>query len=197
MTELRLLTGSDLEQAIDDIARLRIQVFRDWPYLYDGDLAYERHYLRDYSHPTAIVAVAYDGAEIIGAATGMALTAHEETLAATFKGRPEPLDQIFYCAESVLLPGYRGRGLGHAFFDARESHARTLGYRYSAFCSVLRPDDHPLKPQDARSHDAFWRGRGYTPLPDVIAHFTWQDIDQPQESAHPLQVWMRDLSPSS
>ena len=25
-------------------ARLRIEVFRDWPYLYDGDLAYEQSY---------------------------------------------------------------------------------------------------------------------------------------------------------
>jgi GNAT superfamily N-acetyltransferase len=193
VTTLRILTGEARDAAIDDIARLRIAVFRDWPYLYDGDLAYERDYLRDYTHPSAIIAAAFDGPRLVGAATGLALEVHADDFAAPFADRPEPLDQIFYCAESVLLPEYRGRGLGHAFFDAREDHARALGRRYSAFCSVIRPDDHPLRPAGARTHDAFWRSRGYAPLPGVIARFSWRDIDQPEESEHSLQFWMREL----
>ncbi|WP_407492428.1 GNAT family N-acetyltransferase [Pseudooceanicola sp. MF1-13] len=193
MTQLRVLTGPDLEDALDDLARLRIRVFRDWPYLYDGDLEYERNYLKDYLHPTAIVVAAFDGAQIIGAATGMGLECHADDFAAPFADRPEPLDQVFYCAESVLLPDYRGQGLGHAFFDEREAHARKLGRGYSAFCSVLRPSDHPLRPENARTHDAFWRSRGYAPLPGVVAHFQWRDIDQQAETDHPLQFWMRRL----
>ncbi|MEC7259057.1 MAG: GNAT family N-acetyltransferase, partial [Pseudomonadota bacterium] len=45
---LRVLTGAALDGALDDVARLRIAVFRDWPYLYDGDLAYERDYLEGF-----------------------------------------------------------------------------------------------------------------------------------------------------
>lgn len=193
MTDLRVLTGPALDAALDDIARLRIQVFRDWPYLYDGDLAYERDYLKDYTHPTAIVVAAFDGVRIIGAATGMALECHADDFAAPFATRDEPLSDIFYCAESVLLPDYRGQGLGHAFFDAREAHARDLGRGYSAFCSVQRPADHPRRPANARTHDAFWRKRGYAPLPGVIAQFRWRDIDQPADTDHPLQFWMRRL----
>lgn len=193
MTTVRTLTGEALHTAIDDLARLRIAVFREWPYLYDGDLDYERQYLADYTHPTAIVAAAFDGPKIVGAATGMALETHADDFAAPFADRPEPLDQIFYCAESVLLPDYRGQRLGHAFFDTREAHARALGRRYSAFCSVIRPDDHPLRPAQARTHDTFWRGRGYAPLPGVIAQFTWRDIDQSHDSQHPLQFWMKTL----
>lgn len=193
MTEVRVLTGGALHSAIDDIARLRIAVFRDWPYLYEGDLAYEREYLKDYTHPTAVVVAAMEGTRIVGAATGMALEVHADDFAAPFAARPESLDQIFYCAESVLLPDYRGQRLGHAFFDAREGHARDLGRRYSAFCSVIRPDDHPLRPAGARSHDAFWRGRGYAPLPGVVAQFRWRDIDASVETDHPLQFWLRAL----
>jgi len=193
VTDLRVLTGPALETALDDIARLRIRVFRDWPYLYDGDLDYEREYLKDYAHPTAIVVAAFDGSKIIGAATGMALECHADDFAAPFANRDEALDDIFYCAESVLLPDYRGLGLGHAFFDEREAHARKLGRTFSAFCSVVRPEDHPLRPDNARTHDAFWRKRGYEPLPDVVAHFQWRDIDQNDETDHPLQFWMRRL----
>jgi len=47
----RTLTGDGLTAALADLARLRIAVFRDWPYLYDGDEAYEREYLRAYAAP--------------------------------------------------------------------------------------------------------------------------------------------------
>ncbi|NBO21620.1 MAG: GNAT family N-acetyltransferase, partial [Rhodobacteraceae bacterium] len=45
---LRALTGPAVAEVLDDVARLRIAVFRDWPYLYDGDLNYERRYLDSY-----------------------------------------------------------------------------------------------------------------------------------------------------
>lgn len=189
----RVLTGPALAAALDDVARLRIEVFRAWPYLYDGDLAYERGYLAAYQAPGAVVVAALDGDRIVGAATGAPMADHAEDFAAAFSDRPEALADIFYCAESVLLPSYRGRGLGHAFFDAREAHARALGYRFCAFCSVQRPDDHPARPAKYRPLDAFWRKRGYAPLPGVIAAFSWKDLREPHETVKPLQFWMRDL----
>ncbi len=193
MIATRVLTGAAVAAVLDDLARLRIAVFRDWPYLYDGDLDYERDYLRAYSSPGAVVVAAYDGDRMIGAATGAPMEDHAEDFAAAFAGRPEPLDEIFYCAESVLLPGYRGQGLGHAFFDGREAQARALGRRYSAFCSVMRPMDHPARPADYRPLDGFWRKRGYAPLPSVIATFDWKDIGEDGSTEKPLQFWMKSL----
>ncbi|MEX5729989.1 GNAT superfamily N-acetyltransferase [Rhodovulum iodosum] len=188
------LTGAGLEAALDDLAALRIAVFREWPYLYDGDLAYERHYMASYrDNPRAILVGAFDRDRLVGAATGTPMQDHADDFAAAFAGTGHDLSDIFYCAESVLLPGYRGQGAGHAFFDAREAHARALGHRFSAFCGVIRPDDHPLRPADYRPLDVFWRKRGYAPLPGVVAQFTWKDLDQPEAARHPLQFWMRRL----
>ncbi|RNF34825.1 GNAT family N-acetyltransferase [Paracoccus methylarcula] len=189
----RVLTGEALEAALDDVARLRIAVFRAWPYLYDGDLDYERNYLRAYQSPGAVVVAALDGTRIIGASTGAPMTDHADDFAAAFKDRTEPLEDIFYCAESVLLPEYRGHGLGHAFFDAREDHAQRLGARYCAFCSVMRPVDHPARPVDYRPLDGFWRKRGYAPLPGVTAHFSWKDVGDSVQTEKSLQFWMRQL----
>ncbi|WP_312525081.1 GNAT family N-acetyltransferase [Paracoccus sp. (in: a-proteobacteria)] len=193
MITTRVLTGDAVEAVLDDLARLRIAVFRDWPYLYDGDLDYERDYLRAYQSPGAVVVAAYDDARMIGAATGAPMEDHAQDFAAAFANRPEPLDQIFYCAESVLLGQYRGQGLGHAFFDGREAQARALGRKYSAFCSVMRPTDHPARPADYRPLDGFWHKRGYSPLPGVIASFEWKDIGADRSSAKPLQFWMKSL----
>jgi GNAT superfamily N-acetyltransferase len=188
------LTGAALEAALDDVARLRITVFRDWPYLYDGDLAYERQYLQSYRNsPRAIVVAAFDGDRLVGAATGAPLTDHAESFGAAFADSGLDLSKIFYCAESVLLPTYRGRGVGNRFFDTRETHARNHGFIKSAFCGVMRPDDHSLRPVDYAPLDPFWRKRGYQPLPGTIAQFSWKDVDQPKETLKPLQFWIRDL----
>jgi len=100
---------------------------------------------------------------------------------------------VFYCAESVLRPAYRGQGIGHAFFDAREAHARNHGFTACAFCAVIRPEDHPARPANARTLDPFWRARGYSPLDGVIAAFSWKDLGDRAETRKPLQFWMRQL----
>lgn len=194
MIGMRTLTGAALEAALDDVARLRIAVFRDWPYLYDGDFAYERDYLQSYRDSAdAIVVGAFDGDRLVGAATGTPLEDHADDFAAAFAGTGLDLSGIFYCAESVLLPEYRGQGIGHRFFDLREDHARALGRTKCAFCAVVRPDDHPLRPAGYLPLDAFWRKRGYEKLPGAVAEFAWKDIDAAGETKKPLQFWIRDL----
>ena len=42
---IETLTGEALQRALPDLARLRIEVFREWPYLYDGTLDYERTFM--------------------------------------------------------------------------------------------------------------------------------------------------------
>lgn len=192
--EVRALRGADLEAALDDVARLRIAVFRDWPYLYDGTVEYERQYLQSYrDNPGALLVGAFDLGQLVGASTSTLMEDHAEAFAAPFKATGIPLTDILYGAESVLLPAYRGRGIGHRFFDLREEHARAMGRKYVAFCSVKRPDDHPLRPASFRTNDAFWRGRGYAPLPGVVAEFAWKDVGQAEETKKPLQFWMREV----
>lgn len=192
---LDVLRGEDLARAIDDVARLRIAVFRDWPYLYDGDLSYERSYLQSYlESERSVVVGAFDGDELVGASTGAPLADHAEDFASAFKGADLALEDVFYCAESVLLPQYRGQGLGHWFFDLREAHAKELDFAVSAFCSVQRPDDHPAKPQNYRDLHDFWRKRGYQPMPGVVASFSWRDVGDTEETRKPLQFWSRNLT---
>lgn len=192
--EVLVLTDEALEAALDDVARLRIAVFRAWPYLYDGNVDYERRYLTTYrDSPNAILVGAFDEGRLIGASTGTPMEEHGDEFGAAFAGTGLALEEIFYCAESVLLPDYRGRGLGHAFFDAREAHARRLGRTHSAFCRVVRPEDHPLHPAQYRPLDAFWRKRGYAPLEGAVAEYSWKDIGEAEETAKPMQFWIRKL----
>ncbi len=194
MIEVRALSGEALAAALDDVARLRIAVFRDWPYLYDGSLDYERAYLQTYrDSPGALLVGAFDGARLVGASTSTPMEDHAAEFSAPFLALNIPLENILYGAESVLLPEYRGQGVGHAFFDAREAHALALGRTHVAFASVKRPDTHPQRPAQFRTNDAFWLGRGYAPLPGILAEFSWKDLGSSYETVKPLQFWMRAL----
>jgi GNAT superfamily N-acetyltransferase len=191
---IEALTGERLAAALDAVAALRIAVFREWPYLYEGDPAYERRYLAAYREsPGAILVAAFDGDRPVGAATGTPMEDHAAAFAAPLAGTGLPLETIFYCAESVLLPPYRGRGIGHRFFDLREDHARALGRSHVVFCSVMRPDDHPARPAAYRPLDPFWEGRGYRKLPGAVARFGWRDLGAAEETEKPLQLWMKRL----
>ncbi|GLS88288.1 GNAT family acetyltransferase [Cypionkella aquatica] len=192
--EVRALTGPALEAALDGVAALRIAVFRDWPYLYDGNLDYERAYLKTYrDNPGALLVGAFHAGRLVGASTSTLMEDHAEAFSTPFRALNLPLENILYGAESVLLPEYRGIGLGHRFIDLREDHARAHHRSHVAFCSVQRPESHPAKPENARSNDAFWLGRGYAPLPGVIAEFAWKDVGDTSDSTKPLQFWMRKL----
>ena len=193
--EVRSLTGPELVAALPALARLRMIVFRDWPYLYDGSLAYEEDYLSKFAAAEGAVCIAaYDGAEIVGASTAQPMVETDPEFIEPFEQAGYDIASVFYCGESVLLASHRGHGLGHAFFDGREAHARRLGgFTYSTFCRVVRPDDHPLKPKDYRPLDGFWRKRGYAPVEGLVATYEWKDVDQPEPTPKAMQFWVKRL----
>lgn len=190
----QVLTGGAIAPLLPELARLRIEVFRDWPYIYDGSYDYERRYLADLAaEKDAVVVAAIDGGRMVGAATASPLGVHAGELIKPFVEKGVESSDIFYFGESVLLRAYRGRGIGHAFFDGREAAARERGFKRATFCAVVRPDDHPLRPADYRPLDAFWAKRGYARVPGLIGSFAWQDIGADAETRKPMQFWMRDL----
>jgi GNAT superfamily N-acetyltransferase len=183
--EIRRASGALLKPYLPEVASLRIRVFREYPYLYDGSEDYERRYLQKFARSERAVAVlaidtaAADGQQVVGVSTGLPLRDADAAFHEPFGAAGIDSDQVFYCAESVLLPAYRGRGLYRAFFAGREAHAADLGcFNLMTFCAVVRPPEHPLCPVGYRPLDPTWRRLGYQPHQDLIAHYNWKDIDR-------------------
>jgi GNAT superfamily N-acetyltransferase len=188
------LSGDEMRARLDDLARLRIAVFRAWPYLYKGTMEHEREYIPRYAEArTGTLVVAMDGQKIVGASTALGLDEESETVRAPFEQTGMDLSRIFYFGESVLLPEYRGQGVGVRFFEEREAAARAHGYAQAAFCGVVRPDDHPARPADYVPLDAFWMKRGYAKRPELVTTFSWKDIGHAAESDKPMVYWMKTL----
>lgn len=188
--------GGDIGPYLADVAALRIAVFRAYPYLYDGDPAYEERYLAAYAASAdSVFVLARDGARVVGASTGIPLRDDSAEFQQPFRARGIDVDRVFYFGESVLLPEYRGLGLGHRFFDEREAHARRLGgFDHTAFAAVDRAPGDPRKPADYRPNDAFWTKRGYVRQPGMTMHLRWREIGDADDSEKPLTFWLRALA---
>ena len=135
LTEVR---GPELEPWIDVLGGLRIAVFREFPYLYEGDLKYEREYLRTYlSCPRSLVVFARDAAgRAVGATTCMPMADETEGFRGPFERAGVPTDDVLYLGESIVLPEFRGGGLGGEFFARRDLAPRDDP---DASADVVRP----------------------------------------------------------
>lgn len=189
-----VLSGEGIAPFVPDLARLRVGVFRDWPYLYEGSLDYERKYLAKYVRlARATVVLARDGDAVVGASTALPLVEAEAELRAPFLDAGLDPAEVYYYGESVLLAPYRGRGAGVRFFAEREVRARALGFGYATFCGVVRPPDHPARPPNYVPLDAFWTKRGFVPRPDLMASFEWRDVGGTVPTRKPMAFWLKSL----
>lgn len=192
--QLLSLHGAAIEPYLDALAALRIRVFRDWPYLYEGSISYERQYLQSYLRCSeSIVVLALQGEDCVGATTALPLLAAEAEWQAPFVAAGLALNNTLYFGESVVLPDYRGLGVGVAFFAAREAHARAYGLSECSFCAVQRPAEHPLRPAGYSGNESFWHKRGYRPRPELVGHYDWPDIGAAESSRKTMQYWSKTL----
>jgi GNAT superfamily N-acetyltransferase len=193
MLRLQNFHGPELEPHLDALGALRITVFREYPYLYDGSLEYERDYLRVYLRSKgSLVVLAFDDDRVVGATTCLPMLDEGPEFQAAFVKAGYDLSTICYFGESILLPQYRGQGIGKAFFTRREAHVQALGLKLSTFCAVDRPADHPLHPTGYRPLDDFWRSQGYTKRPELQAIFEWKEIGEEIESPKTLTFWTKE-----
>ena len=188
------LAGEAITPYLDALARLRIEVFREYPYLYDGDMAYEQRYLQAFLQaPDSFLVAVLDGAEVVGASTALPLEHESANIRQPMAEAGYEVEKVFYFGESVLRREYRGRGLGVRFCEERERRARQLGrFDTLAFCAVVRPEEHPLRPEGYRPLDEFWRRRGFA-LTDVFCFISWQEVGEEGETPKPLRFWMKTL----
>lgn len=193
--EIRLLHGAAIAPYIDDLARLRLTVFREFPYLYDGTPEQEAEHLATYTHSDrSLVVLALDGSEVVAASAGLPLV--DATLACQqpFICQRRAPANVYYFDGSVVLPPYRGQGLGVRFFLERESYAHKLAaFDYCAFRAVERPGVHPMRPSGYKPLNGFWRNRGFLQEPSLRTRDAWRDLDKPRESDKLMSFWLKAL----
>ena len=78
--EVKSYIGTNALPYLSDLARLRIEVFREFPYLYDGTVASEEALLSTFAESEeSIFVIAFADGEMVGVSTGIPL--REEPIA--------------------------------------------------------------------------------------------------------------------
>ncbi|WP_313738645.1 GNAT family N-acetyltransferase [Pseudomonas sp.] len=193
--EIRLLHGAAIAPYIDDLARLRLTVFREFPYLYDGSPEYEADYLAGYARSgRSLLVLVLDQGRVVGASTGLPLVDHSAEFQQPFLEHGRDPNAVYYFGGSLVLPEYRNQGLGVRFFIERESYAHKLAeFDYCAFCAVERPSGHPLRPADYKPLQGFWRNRGFLHEPSLRTRSAWRDLNEDQASDKIVSFWVKAL----
>ena len=192
---IRLLKGKEIQRHLPNVANLRLRVFKEYPYLLDGDLKEALEYLSLYATAkSSLLVTATSNNELVGTVAGVPLNATAAIIQKTFVDNHQNLEQWFYIDEIVIAPQWRNRGLSRVFLHALEDHAKESGYRFTTFCVIRRPPTHPLRPRGFVPLNESFAESGYERLPDLALELNWVDIGDGRPSAKKMDFWYKDLT---
>jgi GNAT superfamily N-acetyltransferase len=188
---LERLQGPKIGAVIEALGRFRITIFREYPYLYDGSMEYEREYLSRYAASTSsVVLFSRDAHGLVAAATGIALAEETSCFIQPFCADPS---EYFYIGEVMVRADCRRQGWGSRLLAAMLDAARAQGFAKACLYTVRRDPGHPAKPSGYWSADALWERFGFAKVPGCETPCPWKEIGEAEETEKPMEVWTLDL----
>jgi GNAT superfamily N-acetyltransferase len=192
---IRSFTGTGLKPYLHSVAKLRIEVFREYPYFEEPDLDRETQFLKKLlSNKESIGVLIFDHTTLVGVSLGYPLSIEEPSLRRPFKERQLDVESYFFFGDSTLLKTYRGRGIGHHFFDAREAHVvHYKKFKHICFCVPDYLEVDPQRPKDFIPLHDFWRKRGYVQHSEIKCSLSWKMIGEVRLAEKQMVYWIKDL----
>lgn len=197
---IELCAGKDVKKYLELVSKFRIKLFAKYPYLYKGDLEYEKKYIDSYANNTqSTIAAAKIDQEIIGLSTGIPLISESEILSeadSLFKNQHIDPKKIYYYGEIMVLPKFRGHNISSRLLNAQDELIKTWGYTHVSLLTVVREKNHPLQPINYKSTDIVWEKMGYhkTGLQLKFYWPTFQNDGTIKEEDHVLELWLREIN---
>ena len=193
---IRSFSGASIRPYIHSLAKLRSEVLRDYPYFEEPDLNANTQYLKSVTlSKEAIAVLIFDNTTLVGASLGYPLELESPSLQQPFKDRHLEISSYYFFGESLLLKPYKGRGIGHHFFDAREAHVTHFpSFKHICFCVPIHTDSETNKQQDFVPLHDFWRKRGYIHHPEMQTLVLRRKIGDKHPGESKMSFWIKDLS---
>ncbi|WBF66921.1 GNAT family N-acetyltransferase [Desulfovibrio subterraneus] len=190
----RMVKGAELLPHLESLADLRLTIFCEFPYLYQGDKSHELDYLKVYAEsPDAMAIMGWEGEAVAGAVTGVPLASEAAEFTAGFAGTAYPVEQGYYIGELLFHRQFRGGGRGSVLLEQAEAHVRSLNrFRYLACATVVRPDNHPMRPSDFVPIERFLQRHAYDRMDGVTTMMQWPELGG-ASLEHVMQFWVKEL----
>jgi GNAT superfamily N-acetyltransferase len=194
--EMRIeaFSGNDARKYFMDIANLRIDTFKDFPYLYEGSLEVEKEYLESYfASKTSVVILVFDGNKIVGFSNSIPLEEEMDEITMPFKEKNIDLRKYLYVGEVIIRKTYRGKGILRKFFEHHEKVASQNGREKLTFMTVERAPNHPERPKNYRTLEPIWQHFGCYKLNNIKVVIPWDRIDTKKEEPNYLEIWEKEV----
>jgi GNAT superfamily N-acetyltransferase len=187
---MHIIHGTEIKDHIEALGRFRIEVFSEYPYLYEGSLEYERKYLGRYArNPDSFLIMIDDKDGLVGVCTGVPLL--EESLEFRKLFVEEELHEVYYIGEVMVRADCRGRGIGTNLLATALSTIDSEKYKTICLAAVDRGGNHPSRPARYTPPDSLWRKLGFAKYENLVVPFAWKDIGDKAETEKPMVVWIK------
>lgn len=192
---IRSFTGSQLKPYLHGLMKIRTEVFREYPYFEEPDLQRElQHLSKIISCKETIGVLIFDHTTLVGVSFGYPLSLEAEEILQPFHDLKIDIDKYFFFGDSALLKKYRGRGIGHHFFDAREAHVQHYQkYEHICFYFLDKIEEIPSKPADYIPLFDFWRKRGYNHHPEITNKVHWKETGSLIPIERQVSFWIKNI----
>jgi hypothetical protein len=192
---IEVLKGTEVIPYLQKLAELRIDFYRNYPYLYEGNITDEKAYLSMYAKSKdSLLVIAKNGDDIVGAVTGIPMLESKEENKQLFAQKQIPAEHIFYLGELVLSQDYQNNTIQESLYLQLENAVKELEkYSLLAVCEIERSPDDTKKPVSAFSSEVIWTGRGFTKQPQLYTTDAWKDVGDLEKSDHHLFFWYKAL----
>lgn len=176
---LEIITSTNLESYLDIIADFRIKYFKEFPYLYEGTIDYEKHYLQGFAKdPKSILILIKFENRVIAVSTALPLMSEADILddtSARFKEAGYQPEDFFYYSEVLIAPDFRKEGLLRKIYAIREKWARSFGFNQLTLATVIREKTHPLRPSGYVEIESIWKHFGFQKT-SIEIDYKWPTI---------------------
>jgi GNAT superfamily N-acetyltransferase len=188
----RIFRGLNVSPYLKDIAKLRLETLKDFPYLYGGDLEKEIEYLeRIFLSSNDSWFLLYLSSS--GVAGGIGITPLDmlpDEIKEPFIINGLDISDYMYIGEAMLLRDYRDRGLFKNMLSFAEKQAKLAGKKYSVFSYVEREKTNN---QTNRAGDSIWGKFGYSKIINDPIEQKWLRSDTRRIETNKLFLWEKLL----
>ncbi len=195
VVKIEVLKGNEVIPYLRRLAELRIVFYRDYPYLYEGNLTEEENYLSLYADSkNSLLVVAKEGSKMIGAITGLPLLESQEENRELFMHKLSTAEHIFHVGELVLLPEYRNADIQKRLYRQFEKSVMELaGYDAISVCEIERPSYDSKESNESFFVESLWENNGFVKQPHLHNYYRWKEVGDMKNTDHLMVYWIKSF----
>ena len=188
--------GTETAPYIQDIVKLCNAIYREPPYLYNGDDEEYTAYIESLSQANdVVICLVFDGEKAVGLSIGRPLIQTRGPYKETLVEHGYDLNQFFYLGEFGLLSGYRDCRIEEAMYLEIEKAAFVDG-AFDMICVWDIVDPNQFSSDTCFVEDYFWKKLGFVQHPELNFQIVWINIGDTQESSHLAVYSIKELKPN-